>query len=364
METHLLSLGAAVVEATGRGVPQDPEHAKIEAQIDFARDLIKRGKVGTARSVLEMVRSQADAIPPELEFSLLTNLGACSLASEDIGESCEYLTEAHALQPENPKALANAALAARLAGDTQRAIELARRALEVEPKGSLAAAVLIEALRDAGEARQLEEFVAAEDWLKEDRQCALTLAQLRTDQGRLDEALALSRHLVNDAMDDYDDHLALAACLLAMSQAGHDDDVVGRSREAEEHATRALELLESTELQGRRLYALSIRSRIRFCLGAPTEAMADVEAMLHIVPADSKALHNKGIILLETGQPTEARAAFERIEDRDIRDRALVPLAAACLKSGDAEAAAALLRKRFFVGAAHLERHPQGRTAL
>ena len=347
METHLLSLGAAVVEATGRGVPQDPEHAKIEAQIDSARDLINRGQVGAARSVLEMARNQANAIPPELEFRLLTNLGACALASEDIGECCEYLTKAHALQPENPNGIANAALAARLKGDPQRAVELARRSLDLQPRHSHAAAALMEALRDAGQGEQLDEFVAAEDWLVDDQHCAIRLANVRADQGRLDEALALSRRLVDEAPDDYDAHLVLATCLLSASRAGHGADVVTCSHEAEDHATRSLDLLESKELQGRRVHALSIRAGARLCLGAHSEAMTDVEAVLQIIPGDPGALHNKGLILLGTGQFMEARTAFEQIGDRDMRDRALLPLAAACLESDDAEATAALLRDDF-----------------
>ena len=139
----------------------------------------------------------------------------------------------------------------------------------------------------------------------------------------------------------------LATCLLAASRTGHGDDVVGCSHEAEDHATRSLDLLESKELQGRRVHALSIRAGARVCLGAHSEAMTDVEAVLQIMPGDPGALHNKGLILLVTGQFMEARTAFEQIGDRDMRDRALVPLAAACLESGDAEATAALLRDDF-----------------
>ena len=336
-----------MAEATSQGVLQDPGPAKIEAQIDSARDLIKAGQVGTARSVLEMARRQPNAIPPELEFRLLTNLGACALAFDDIAEVCKYLAEAYALEPENPKALANAALAARLKGDPQRAVELARRSLDLQPRDSDAAAALIEALRDAGQWEQLDEFVAAEDWLVDDLHCAISLANVRADQGRLDEALALSRRLVDEAPDDYDAHLVLATCLLSASRAGHGADVVTCSHQAEDHATRSLDLLESKDLQGRRAHALSIRAGARVCLGAHSEAMTDVEAVLQIMPGDPGALHNKGLILLETGQFMEARAAFEQIGDRDMRGRALVPLAAACLESGDAKAAAALLRDDF-----------------
>ena len=359
MKTDLQSFVVAeVVRATGQGAPQDSEHAKIGARIDSASDLIRVGKVVSARSLLELVRRQADAIPPDLEFRLLTNFGACALASEDVGGCCEYLAKAHALQPENPNAIANAALAARLQGDAQRAVELARQSLDLQPRDSYAAGALMEALGDAGQGEQLDAFVAAEDWLADDQYCATRLAHVWVDQGRLDEALALSRRLVDKAPDDYDAHLVLASCLLSVSRTGRGVDVVICSNEAEAHATRTLELLESTDLQGRRVYALSIRAGARLCLGAHSEAMTDVEAVLQIMPGNPGALHNKGLILLETGQFMEARAAFERIGDRDMRDRALLPLAAACHQSGDAEAAAALLRNDFSLDRRTWDEHP------
>lgn len=345
MQAELPSLvAAAVAGATSEGTSRDPEHARVETQIDSARDLIKKGKVVAARSILELSKSQNDCIPPELDCRLLTNLGACALASGDIEEACAHLTQALQLEPDNPKAIANGALAARLGGDLRLAIELAYKALELSPRDSNAGAGLIEALYDAGEGQQLDEFVAAEDWIRDDRQCALTLAQVRADQKRLDEALALSRRSVDEAEDDYDAHLVLASCLLAVARTGPSEDAVGWRREAEDHATQVLKLLEETELQVRRVQALSIRAEARLSLGVPNEAMADIEAVLHIVPGDSSALHNKGMLLLETGKFTEARAALERIEDPDISVRALLPLAAACCQSGDAEAASALLR--------------------
>ncbi len=348
MQKELPSLLAtAVTAATVQGTSENPQHAKAEAQVDSARDLIKEGKVNAATSILELAKSQDDPLPPELEFRLLTNLGACALAKDDVEQACVYLTQAHKLQPDNPKAVANGALAARLDGNPHLAVELAYRALELKPQDSNAAAVLLEALHDSGEVGQIDEFVASEDWLLAEPQPALTLAQVRVDQSRFDEALELSRRLVTEAEDDYDAHLVLASCLLAASRTRQGGDVIGWRGEAEAHATRALKLLEDTELLARRVQGLSIRAEAHLSLGRLGEAMADIEAVLNIVPNDSSALHNKGAILLETGRFTEARAAFERIDAPEIGDKALLPLAVACHGSGDAEAAAALLQGAF-----------------
>ena len=337
----------ALAESSDQEAPADPEHARLAARIDSARELFNDGNITSARKLLEQVRRSAGDIPDDQEFRLLTLLGACALAAEDLPVGCAFLDQAHHLQPDNPAGLANAAQAARLREDPREAIALSRRSLELKPRDPHAAAVLIESLWDAGETEQLDEFVAAEDWTVDDRQCALTLALIRTDQHRFDDALELSRRLVEDGPEDYDARLVLAGCLLAAAQVGHGSDIIAWSRQAEDEATRALELLKSTELQARRLQALSIRAGARLFIGDSTTAMNDIDAVLLKRPEDSGSFYNKGLIFLEIDHFAEARAAFDRILDPEMRARALLPHAAACHWSGDAAAASELLRGAF-----------------
>ena len=56
---------------------------------------------------------------------------------------------------------------------------------------------------------------------------------------------------------------------------------------------------------------------------------------------------NKGLILLTNGLPGEARKCLESIEDPEVRAASLLPLAGACLESGDPAAAATLLENSF-----------------
>ena len=334
----------ALEDSSDRETPADPEHAKLAARLDSARDLVNVGSVTSARKLLQLVYESAADVPSDLEFRLLTNLGACAIAVDDIEEGCTYLEKAHSLQPDNPAAIANAAVAARLRREPRRAVDLASQSLDLKPQDSQAAAMLIGALWEAGDTKLIDEFVATEDWVVDDQQCAVALVLVRTDQRRFDEALGLSRRGVEDDAADYDARLVLAGCLLATSQAGYGDDRIASCREAVEHATEALRLLESTELRPRRLHALSIRAAARLSLGQPAEAAKDIDAVLREVPDDPSALHNKGLILLETDRFQEASAAFSRIQDEDMRAKALLLLAFSHLASGEEEAAAALLR--------------------
>ena len=347
----LPSTDVALSEPSQTERSADPEHAKLEAQIDLARDLIRDGNVVSARNALDRLRQSVEDFPESLQYQLLSNLGACALAMDDIDDGCAYLEEAHRLRPDDSASLANAAVAARLQGEPHRAIQLVRRSLELQPEDPHAASVLLEALWDADEAEELDEYVSLERWLAGDRQCALALARIRKDQGRIDEAVDLARRLVEEDSDDHDARLVFADSLLAAAQNSQGNESVDQCRHAENQASEALALLEDTELHTQQLYALTVRAGARLQLDDPRGAMEDTQSALHHAPGDPGVLYNKGLILLAGDDPLAARATFDLIEDPDVRARSLVPHAAAALWSDDAAAAADLLRGNFSLDA-------------
>ncbi len=322
----------------------NPEHNNLAVALDSARDLISAGKVVSAQTLLEMLLHNAEGIPSELEFRLFTNLAVCAVETNTLEAALDYLEKAYQLQPESPTAISNASVAARLSNDSCRAIKLANQALELRPTDSNAGCALIEALWDADEIRQLDEFVSTEDWVTDDRQCSTVLARIWTEQQRFDDALALSRRLVQDDEADYDARLVLAGCLMNVSDATPGGDTLALCREAVEQATRAFALLEDTELQDRRLLALSIRAGARLSLGELDEAIDDVDTVLQIDPNDTNALYRKGVILLKIERPEEAIVTFDRIKEPHVRSKILFQLALAHRESGDEEAAVNLLQ--------------------
>ena len=163
---------------------------------------------------------------------------------------------------------------------------MASQALELKPRDPHAAAVLVESLWGVGETKRLDEFIAAEAWLVDDPQCALTIVRVWTERHRFDQALQIARRLVGEDSEDYDARLVLAGCLLATAQAGHSGDIIALCREAENQATRALELLSDKELPARRVLALSIRAGARLSLDDSADAMNDIEVALRDVPDD------------------------------------------------------------------------------
>ena len=347
--SSLSSPAAVPDEPTASGTLSNPAHRKLAAKIDFARGLIDRGLVRSARAELERVENEAGEVPTELKFRIVTNLGACALAQEDLHDACALLEEAHRLWPENQKGIANAALAAHLSNDSERALALAHKARALDARNSQATAVVIGELWEADDIERLEDLIAAEDWITRDHQCSLVLAGIRVQQAHFEEAVTLCHSLVETDPDDADAHLALSECLFNYAQAdrhllGYTNELIGRLLEAETEATQAVDLLQATELRKRSQRALVVRACARAIRGETDEAMRDFDEVLSEVPTHPDAAFNKGLFLLYEGRPEESRSVLEGIRDPERRADATLPLSDACLATGDAAAAVRLLK--------------------
>ena len=344
METHLDS-GDADVE-------EESERRRLSERIDAARDLIRQGLIVAGRAQLEQIKHETDELPEDLRFRLLTNLAVCALGEDKFDEASCLLEEAHRIQPENRTGIANAALAAQLQRNPVRAAELAQKALTMCPRDSNAAANLIGALWEMGESQRLEEFVSSAEWITQESSSASAVARVRVQQMRHDDAIALYRILIDVDPDDAHAHLGLSQCLLMHAQGerlpvAYSTEALARLSEAEIEADRAIELLQPTQLIARRHEALVLRAGARVLLGKVDKAMGDIDAVLGEVSQHPVAALNKGLILLKKGNPGEARKWLESIQDADVRIDSLLPLADACIESGDAKAAIALLKGSF-----------------
>ena len=351
LQTLITSVATQVEQPDSEPV-QDVEQRKLSEKIDAARDLIQQGLIAAARKQLEGIENEVKQIPAPLRFRLLTNQAACALGEDRFDEASSLFTEAHRTQPENRKGITNAALAALLQQNPKRAAELAQQALTQDPLDSNAAANLILALWELGENEQLESFVVSAEWITEESASAAALARVRVLQARYDDATAIYRSLIQADPDDAHAHISLSQCLIALAQAdrlpvAYSKGALAKFREAEFKADRAIELLQPTQLNARLHEALVLRAGARARLGKLDEAMRDVDVVLGAAPEHPAATLQKGLLLLKKGLASEARNWLESIQDPDVRDDSLLPLADASLESGDSAAAIDLLKGSF-----------------
>ena len=352
MRVELQTLANSITTQTEQPDPepiQDSEQRKWSERIDAARDLIQQGLIAIARIQLEGIEREAEQLPDNLRFRLLTNLAVCAMGEDNLDAAISLFNEAHNIQPENGKGIINAAMAAELQQEPERAVELARKALTLDPHDPSAAANLISALWSMGKSEELEDFVASAEWTTKELPSALALARVRVQQARYDDANDVYRSLIDADPNDAQTHLGLSQCLLAQAQVerlpvAYSKEDLARLREAEIEADQAVELLRPTQLSALLHQALALRAGARALLGKVDEAMGDVDEVLRKVPQHPAATFHKGLLLLKKGLPSEARSWIEGIQDPELRSELLLPLADACLESGDTETAIDLLR--------------------
>lgn len=331
---------------------RDSEQRKWSERIDAARDLIQQGLIAIARIQLEGIEREAEQLPDNLRFRILTNLAVCAMGEDKLDVAISLFNEAHNIQPENRKGIINAAMAADLQQEPERAAKLARKALTLDSNDPSAAANLISALWGMGKSEELEDFVASAEWTTKELPSALALARVRVQQERYDDAKDVYRSLIDTDPNDAQTHLGLGQCLLVQAQVerlpvAYSKEDLARLREAEIEADQAVELLRPTQLSALLRQALVLRAGARALLGNVDKAMGDVDEVLRAVPQHPAATLHKGLLLLKKGPAREARRFIEGIQDPEVRSELILPLADACLESDDAEAAIDLLRGSF-----------------
>jgi tetratricopeptide (TPR) repeat protein len=341
-----------------RGAAADADQLS-HAKVDAARDLINQGRAHAARSLLEGLQRELAGQSPSagLQFRIRTNLGACAMRLGDFDAADRLYTSAVALQPRNPKALANAAMAKLVLQRAQEAIELTKIARKVSPREPHVTSIHLQALYQSGRVGQLEELVKCESWIEKEQACALALAHIRLQQQRYGDAEAFARNAVDGGFDDVQAYLLLGEAIVAPVQQALRSDPPLRSRMPADLRTRLIEgetayssavgLLKNSDPNPLMYQALCARAAVRGMLERFEDALADLDTVLAQNPQNSQALQNRPFVLLHLGRRPEAIQGLERL----ARDHAAdLLLATAYLDEGAPEKAIALVAPRYQAG--------------
>lgn len=133
--------GAQVSDLTSS---RDPLEAVLDNEIDGYRDLVAAGHVKVAVDLLvKRLRTLPAGASGRIIFRVKANIGRCYLQLGDETEAQRWLSEAYDAAPEEPKAIANKALALIIGGRSQEAFDFCRAALEHDPANEHAAAHLL-----------------------------------------------------------------------------------------------------------------------------------------------------------------------------------------------------------------------------
>ncbi|MDX0563767.1 hypothetical protein GOD83_06750 [Sinorhizobium medicae] len=105
----------------------------LNREIDGYRSVLQAGKPRTALPLFEkMLKNVEFNASGYIVFRIKANVGACYLALENEEKGCEYLLSAYEHAPEDPKAIANKALALLLQSKFDKVLEIGRAEFELD----------------------------------------------------------------------------------------------------------------------------------------------------------------------------------------------------------------------------------------
>lgn len=103
----------------------------LDREIDGYRSILQASKPQTALNLFEQMLSNVEfSASGRILFRIKANIGACHLALEDEVMGCEFLLAAYEHAPDEPKAIANRALALLLQSKFDEVLEIGREQFE------------------------------------------------------------------------------------------------------------------------------------------------------------------------------------------------------------------------------------------
>ena len=292
------------------------------AEIDDARNLLKRHKPKTSLELLEALKKRAwkDA-SDDLRFSILTNMAAAQFALNNEQDAAKLLLQAFQYNSDDEKALSNRALAHLLLGETEYAADYAKQTLKKNPSNTDAYVILIEI---STEEELLDEVIAkVPDYLHDSPQIAYAISGLARQRGNFEAAKRWGEIMVSRDQENAPDFKAAFATIL-IKQVLEDNLAVGTSqlyKAQKEQLQRAIGFLteawncvSNTELKDYRADWIISRGIAHFHLGELTQATEDLDTALEIGKSDPILIKNRALLAFKCGDIPKSIELLEKIQ--------------------------------------------------
>ena len=328
---------------------------ELKRSIEMALEWSENGSFDAGQSLVAGIRAHDDFASLSLAFQarIATIAAKCAEGLGQQKKAIEELELALSLTPDEPRAISNGAGAALLQDQWERAIALAKRALEFDAKDENASLVLVQAWTQQENFDAIEEFLLEATHFLDSPHGLAVLASTRLAQGRSEEAIELAhkgvrldgKHIV--ALEELYD-----SCFRPIREKMATEGWLHRS-----HATsRRLQLAQAAIGRAARLvknspnriywqHLVINQSAVASVRGRFAEALALSEKILNDRPESKErefALSTKGFSLLRLGRYQEAIAPLRVIQSSGRHPEAAFGLAHCLNLTGKTEEAAAL----------------------
>lgn len=322
-----------------------PEH---QAELDHARDLLRNGNAIQAREYLEKLKERIwSRCEVSVKYRLLTNLGFAYIRTKEESKGAQYFVQAFQYSSKDDKATTNCALGHLLLGDTTKAEEIAKQALEINPTSVDAYHVLLHVWAS----RPVDEVISLVPTpLRENPEIVYAIGFLAEKQGQKDVALQWLNKAVELAPDRPEIRAVLGASLIhsvLSDPAFLPDHLPEESRRvltaAVGHLNKAWDDVKDKDTRRLCPEWLNNRGLAKNLLGNAGEAAKDIDAAIEIAPTAAFLKKSAAIIAYQSGDLAKALRLFQDIENSPETPDAPLHLAQIYQSLGESDKAVAVL---------------------
>ena len=298
----------------------DDSPDKFHAEIDEARDCLKKHEYQMAKRLLQRIKDRSwDQLNARHKFRVLTNLAAVEASADSLKGAAALYLEAKTYQPDDEMARTNEALGYLLLGQREQAFKLTDKLREEFSRSDRTLGIFIRSAPDSTALESLEEVVP-QDLLEKD-EVAAALTERALDSGEMQKAEQFARAATAANSRASSLWLLLGGTILQLeiseSYERYGTDVLfcdtARLSEAEEAFDKALILAREERSTSGTVEALLNRRQTRIALQKEVEAREDLEEAWQVAPRDPRVTETYGGSLGFEGKYDEAIDCMRRL---------------------------------------------------
>lgn len=325
--------------------PKSEDDIKFSTKLDVAKEQLARERPNTALDILREIENELvnKNISSYIRFRLFTLIGACEYNLGNHKDAVYHLQNALELAPNDPKALANAALAALLTEKYEEAIKLANQSIANGGDDTVAIAIRVQAIARQNDYENLDALVDEKYF----GNCDYVRALAHIFQ-KIDDYVSAEKYYklaISQNPSDYHSFMGLTQVILEKNfrKLTINQNI---AQEANNYIDLALEIAQKGDNQILIFDALAAKSGLYLALGEHKNALDYCEMVLKECPNHKLAIHNRAVLAMMQRDYTTALIFFDKLPE-DYRILFLAyPIAEALITTGQPDAALELLYKR------------------
>ena len=324
----------------------------VNTKIDSAREKINSDNPISALNDLEKIKAEEwSTATKDIKFRIVTNIAAAEAKINKEDEASKHFIEALQYNPDDEKALCNAATGYLIQDNKPEAAKIIERILELNPASDRGYSLKIYVTKDDADFDKVIESIPEIN--RKSSMVSHAMGHVMRQKGNYKDSMRWFRNAVKADPDDIEKQTALAETILQTvieNQAfiyGEQlsDDVKDDLEKADKIFQTAWSKVSDKDIKKFRTSWLGNRSLANRLLKKDDIAMQTINEALEINEKDPEHIKQKSILLFETDKRKEATALLKTIDGYDSQPKIAIPLAALLRENGQFEETINLLKK-------------------